>query len=361
MPAKKLSVSDFNYSLPKDLIAQYPSARREGSRLLVIERAGQELIHRNFSNIVDYFSAGECLVLNNTRVILARMIGRRQTHLHLRGVSGGMGGGKQEIFLLENLSQNTYRVLAKPAKKLSKGAKVLFNDGRICATVLAEEGIKKIIKFNGNGKGEDFWYQFGQVPLPPYIKREPQDLDKERYQTVYARQSGATAAPTAGLHFTKELLEILRAKGVNIVYLTLHINYGTFAPVKSEDVSKHKMHKEYFILPEKTAQAINQARTKGKRVFAVGTTSVRVLETCAEKSARSPMVKAACGWTDLFVYPPYTFKIVDCLLTNFHFPKSTLLMLACAFAGKGLIFKAYQEAIRRKYRFFSYGDAMLIL
>ncbi len=357
-----MRLADFDYPLPKELIAQEPCAKREDSRLLILERAKKKLIHRKFIALVDYLSPGDCLVLNNTRVICARMIGRRETHLRLRGASGASGGGRQEIFFLENLSKDTYRVLAKPAKKLSLGAKVLFNNGKVCATVLAEEGMSKIVRFSASGDTHDFWHKFGRVPLPPYIKRDPQHLDKERYQTVYAREAGATAAPTAGLHFTRELLEIIRAKGVNIVYLTLHINYGTFAPVKSEDISKHKMHKEYFILPAKTKALINAARLKGRKVFAVGTTSVRVLETCAKGGEETkPLSAEVRGRTDLFIYPPYSFKAVDCLLTNFHFPKSTLLMLVSAFAGKELIFKAYQEAIEKRYRFFSYGDAMLIL
>ena len=343
-----MKLSDFDYHLPRELIAQYPCAERSNSRLLVLERAKKRITHRSFADIVDYFSAQDCLVLNDTRVIWARMIGKREiVHPHPRGV----GGGKQEIFFLENLSDNTYRVLAKPAKKLTVGTKVLFENGLFWATVLADQGMAKVIKFSGNGDAQDFWRKLGRVPLPPYIKREPEDLDKERYQTVYARAEGATAAATAGLHFTGELLEAIEARGVNIVYLTLHINYGTFAPVKFEDISGHKMHKERFILPGKTKETINAARERGNKVFAVGTTSVRVLETCAGSQ----------GWTDLFIYPPYRFKAVDCLLTNFHFPKSTLLMLASAFAGKELIFKAYREAIEKRYRFFSYGDAMLII
>ncbi len=351
-----MKLSDFDYHLPRELIAQYPCAERSNSRLLVLERAKKRITHRNFADIVDYFSAQDCLVLNDTRVIWARMKGMRQK-VHLAA-----GGGKQEIFFLENLSENTYRVLAKPAKKLTVGTKVLFDKGLFWATVLADQGMAKVIKFSANGDAQDFWRKLGQVPLPPYIKREPEDLDKERYQTVYARAEGATAAATAGLHFTGELLEAIEARGVNIVYLTLHINYGTFAPVKFEDISEHKMHKERFILPGKTKETIGASRARGNKVFAVGTTSVRVLETCAGRNGQTEaMLEEDRGWTDLFIYPPYRFKAVDCLLTNFHFPKSTLLMLVSAFAGKELIFKAYREAIEKRYRFFSYGDAMLIL
>ena len=351
-----MKLSNFNYHLPKELIAQYPCARREDSRLLVLDRAKGEVIHRDFRDIVDYFSTGDCLVLNNTRVICARMEGAREK------LQPRSGGGKQEIFLLENLSGNTYRVLAKPAKKLTKGTKILFDKGMLSATVLADEKMSKILKFNANANTRDLWRKFGQVPLPPYIKRAPEVLDKERYQTVYAEKEGATAAPTAGLHFTRKLLEIIEARGVNVADITLHINYGTFAPVKSDDISKHRMHKEEFILSGKTAKIINATYARGKKVFAVGTTSARVLETCAGRARqRRFLFRAGIGWTDLFIYPPYRFRAVDCLLTNFHFPKSTLLMLVSAFAGKELIFRAYREAIERRYRFFSYGDAMLIL
>jgi len=363
-----LRLSDFDYRLPKELIAQYPCAARDSSRLLVLERAKGRIMHQRFADIVNYLSAGDVLVLNDTKVIYARIIGKREE------VRPGLGGGKQEIFLLENLAKDTYRVLAKPARKLTVGAKILFNEGDAFATVIAEDGMSKVVKFCGNGGGhpacpagkvagrQDFWRKVGRIPLPPYIKREPQELDKERYQTVYAREEGACAAPTAGLHFTRELLKAIQEKGVNIVYLTLHINYGTFAPVKCEDISKHQMHKEYFILSPEAAEVIKTSRARGKKVFAVGTTSVRVLETCADTNGlSSPSLKASSGWTDLFIYPPYTFKTVDCLLTNFHFPKSTLLMLVGAFGGRELILKAYQEAMGRQYRFFSYGDAMLIL
>lgn len=355
MSAKKLKVSDFDYYLPKDLIAQYPLFKREDSRLLVLDRAKEKISHRRFIDIVDYLSAGDCLVLNDTKVILARMIGRRQRF------NSGYGGGKQEIFLLESLSKNTCRVLARPKKKLTVGTKILFGNGDFFAEVIADEDMTKIVRFSGNGNIRNFRNKFGQVPLPPYIKREAEDLDKDRYQTVYAKREGATAAPTAGLHFTRELLKAIKTRGVNIVYLTLHINYGTFAPVKSEEIDRHKMHREYFILPEKTAEIINITRSCGKKVFAVGTTSVRVLETCANRLQKREPLQARQGWTDLFIYPPYRFRAVDCLLTNFHFPKSTLLMLVSAFAERELIFKAYREAIERRYRFFSYGDAMLIL
>jgi len=348
---EKLKLSDFNYSLPRKLIAQYPAARRDESRLLVLERAKEKIRHRKFPDILEYFTSGDCLVLNNTKVIYARMIGKRKT------LSSGAGGGKQEIFLIERLENNVFRALAKPAKKLTVDSEVFFDQENIKAKVLSDEGMVKTIRFSGNGKAGKIWEKLGKIPLPPYIKREPQALDKDRYQTVYAQEEGSSASPTAGLHFTKELLEAIKDKGVNIAYVTLHVGYGTFAPVKSEDISTHKMHKESFTLPTDAAQLINLTRSKGGRVFAVGTTSVRVLEATASKGT----VSGQSGVTDLFIYPPYEFKATDVLLTNFHFPKSTLLMLVSAFSGKKLLFDAYQEAIERKYRFFSYGDAMLIL
>ena len=350
-----LKLSDFDYHLPKELIAQYPQAKREDARLLVLERATGKLSHRNFRDILNYFSPGDCLVLNNTKVISARMKGRREAR-------PGGGGGKQEIFLLKHLSENTYRVLAKPAKKLTKGSKILFDNKGAFAEVLGDQGMIKTVRFSANGSHEDLWQRLGQVPLPPYIKREPEPQDRQRYQTVYAQAEGATAAPTAGLHFSRQLLKAIQARGVNIVYLTLHINYGTFSPVKCEDITQHKMYKEYFILHRQSAETIKATGARGNKVYAVGTTSVRVLESCAgcNKHAQ-PQLKAERGWTDLFIYPPYRFKVVDCLLTNFHFPKSTLLMLVSAFAGKEVLFKAYREAVERRYRFFSYGDAMLII
>lgn len=356
MPRENWQLTDFDYHLPAGLIAQYPAARRDKSRLLVLQREKQRIIHQNFSGLIDYLSCGDCLVLNNTRVIWARMIGRRET------LAGNRGGGRQEIFLLGKLNDGSWQVLAKPANKLPPGAKVFFNEGSLWAEVLEGHGALKIIKFSGNDRGDDFWREGGQVPLPPYIKRKAEAIDQQRYQTVYAREEGSCAAPTAGLHFTEELLASIRKKGVRIVYVTLHINYGTFAPVKCADIREHQMHKEYYTLPSETAKALNTVRREGKKIFAVGTTSARVLETCANKSAPDePVFKEDKGWTDLFIYPPYKFKAVDCLLTNFHFPKSTLLMLVSAFAGRKLLLKAYQEAIERQYRFFSYGDAMLVM
>lgn len=350
-----LRLSDFDYRLPKELIAQYPCSRREDSRLLVLERTRKRITHRNFRDVVDYFTPGDCLVLNDTKVIWARIIGRREK------AGPKSGGGKQEIFLLENLAKDTYQVLAKPAKKLTVGSKILFDDGRFFASVRKDFGMSKIVKFSGNTNAHNFWQRLGQVPLPPYIKRKPEDLDRKRYQTVYAKCLGATAAPTAGLHFTKELLGAIQKKRVNIAYLTLHVNYGTFAPVKCEDISRHKMYKEYFILPRRTEDIINKTHAQGKKVFAVGTTSVRVLEASAQEQKGENLLREARGWTGLFIYPPYKFKVVNHLLTNFHLPKSTLLMLVSAFAGKQLLFEAYREAIDKRYRFFSYGDAMLIL
>lgn len=356
MPKATLRLSDFDYRLPKELIAQYPCKKRDHSRLLVLDRAKQKISHHHFSDILDYLQPQDALVLNNTKVIPARIIGRRESF------PGKGGGGRQELFFLEHLAEGVERVLARPANKLTVGVKVLFDHTDIFASVLADEGRTKLIRFSGNGEAREIWGRLGQVPLPPYIKRTPEELDKERYQTVYARQEGASASPTAGLHFTSDLLQAVKERRVNVAALTLHVNYGTFAPVKCEDIRQHRMHKEYFIFPKQTQEIICSTRAAGKKVLAVGTTSLRVLESrAANCQEERPALKDQTGWTDLFIYPPYQFKIVDRLLTNFHFPKSTLLMLVSAFAGRDLLFRAYQEAMEKKYRFFSYGDAMLII
>lgn len=351
----KLRLSDFDYSLPPELIAQYPASKRDGSRLLVLNRKAKQITHTKFSSILEYFNSGDCLILNNTKVFCARLRGKRKV------LSYG-GGGKQEIFFLEKLSRCTYLVLAKPARKLTVGSEVFFDESSFSAKVLKSEGMIKTIRFPKSSLTDEIWQRLGEVPLPPYIKRKPEALDKERYQTVYAQKEGSAAAPTAGLHFTKEMLQALEDKGVNIGYLTLHVSYGTFAPVKVEDITQHKMHKEEFTLPAKTAKLICETKKNNKRVIAVGTTSVRVMEAVAQNStAYLDNPKQRHGRTDLFIYPPYKFKSVDVLLTNFHFPKSTLLMMVSAFSGKKLLFKSYCEAIKNKYRFFSYGDAMLII
>jgi S-adenosylmethionine:tRNA ribosyltransferase-isomerase len=356
-----MKLSDFDYELPQGLIAQYPLDKRDGSRMMVLERPAHKIYEKKFADITDYINKGDTVVLNDARVMPARLLGKKDT------------GAKVELFLLENLGDGAYKVLAKPSKRLKLGAKVEFSDG-ITATVLKNADFGKIVKFSAQG---DRLKAIGQVPLPPYIKRPPEKLDEERYQTVYAKSNGATASPTAGLHFMDESIKQIKDKGANIAYVTLNVSYGTFAPVLEEEIEDHKMHKEYFRIPEETADIINETKKRGNKIIAVGTTATRTLETCSNvilrreapkdlKKDSSPRQGGAQndmieGHTDLFIYPGYKFKIVDMLLTNFHIPKSTLLMLVSAFAGREFILEAYKKAIESKFRFFSYGDCMLIV
>ncbi len=354
-----MKLSDFDYALPEELIAQYPLERRDGSRMIVLERPAHKIYEKKFVNIVDYINKGDTVVLNDAKVIPARILGRKDT------------GAKIELFLLENLGGSTYKVLAKPSKRLKEGARVSFSGG-IAATVLENADIGKIIKFDSTDNIDDKLKSIGQVPLPPYIKRPPERMDEERYQTVYAKSNGATASPTAGLHFTDEIIKQIKDKGVNIAHVTLNVSYGTFAPVLEEEIEKHKMHKEYFKILEETADIINETKKKGNKVVAVGTTVARTLETCGV-DCRGLIYQTRCingrdkscpyidGYTNLFIYPGYKFKVIDVLLTNFHIPKSTLLMLVSAFAGREFILEAYKRAIETQFRFFSYGDCMLIL
>ncbi len=339
-----MKLSDFDYTLPQAMIAQYPLRERDASRMMVLERAAKKSYEKKIKDIVEYLNAGDTIVLNNARVIPARLLGKKET------------GAKIELFLLEKLEEDVYKVLAKPSKRLKPGAKVVFKDG-IAATVLENSDFGKTVKFSGINSIEERLKIIGQVPLPPYIKRNPEKIDEERYQTVYAKINGATASPTAGLHFTEKLLGEIKNKGVNIAYVTLAVSYGTFAPVLEEEVERHTMHKEYFRLPEEAARVINETKKRGNQVVAVGTTTTRVLETCAKDNGVMP----EDGHTDLFIYPGYKFKIVDMLLTNFHIPKSTLMMLVSAFAGREFILEAYKKAIESQFRFFSYGDCMLIV
>lgn len=329
-----MKLSDFDYHLPKELIAQYPQEERDCSRLLVLNRKKQEIHHRIFKDIPEYINAGEFLVLNNTKVLPSRIIGRKVT------------GGKIDILLVARKSERTFGALIKPSG-VKIGQKIIFNGGRISGVISA----KNEITFNTEEAAQI--YSLGRMPLPPYIKREPEELDNVYYQTVYADKEGAIASPTAGLHFTEELLAKIESSGVNIGYITLHVGYSTFKPVKEDDITKHIMEPEYFEVPEYTQRLIESSRNENKRIFAVGTTTLRSLETVS--------LGRESGLTDLFIYPGYKFKIVDCLLTNFHLPRTTLFMLVCAFAGEKFAKKAYQEAIDKKYRFYSYGDAMLIL
>ena len=332
-----MKLSEFDYSLPKELIAQYPAKERDRCRLMVLDRKTKSIAHRTFTDIVEYFNEGDVLILNDTKVIPTRLFGRRKT------------GGRVEIFLLEKKNP-TCEALVRPAGRLKEGERITLESGDE-VEVLNRGSLGRFVRFGRTL--DDILKDTGHIPLPPYIGRSDEDSDKIDYQTVYARCEGATASPTAGLHFTQELLERIGARGARTAYVTLHTNYGTFAPIKSDDVEGHKMHKEYFELPEKAASAVSDAKKKGDKIFSVGTTTTRVLEH--SKGAPSG------GYTDLFIYPGYEFKIVDHLITNFHLPKSTLLLLAAAFAGKDFIFEAYRQAVAERYRFFSYGDAMLIL
>ena len=341
-----MKTSDFYYDLPQELIAQDPLTDRASSRLMVLPRGGGAPSHHVFYEIKDYLREGDCLVLNNTRVIPARLL----------GVKEGTGAAV-EVLLLRRLTADTWETLVRPGKKCRPGASLSFGDGLLRAQVLEvmEEGNRKI-RFSWEGIFEEVLDQLGQMPLPPYITHELKD--KNRYQTVYAKHDGSAAAPTAGLHFTPQLLDEIREKGVSIAEVTLHVGLGTFRPVKVEDVTQHHMHSEYYCIDEKTAEMINAAKAAKGRVICVGTTSCRTIESAADENG---ILHACSGWTDIFIYPGYRFKIMDALITNFHLPESTLLMLVSAFAGKEQVLSAYEEAIRERYRFFSFGDAMLIV
>lgn len=340
-----MKVTDFDFILPEELIAQHPLAKREQSRLMVVDKNTGELKHKHFYNIVEYLNQGDTLVLNNTRVLPARLIG------HKKGSTG-----KIEFLLLKRLSDNRWESLSKPGKRAKVGAEFVFGDGLLEAEVVeVKEDGNRIIEFKYEGIFEEILDRLGQMPLPPYIK-ETLD-DKERYQTVYSKEVGSAAAPTAGLHFTKELLKEIENKGVNVVYLTLHVGLGTFRPVKVEDIEKHNMHSEFYMLSKESADIINNTKKSGKKIIAVGTTSTRTLETIADENG---LVKESSGWTNIFIYPGYKFKIVDSLITNFHLPESTLIMLVSTLAGRDNILNAYNTAVKEKYRFFSFGDAMFI-
>ncbi len=340
-----MKTSDFYYDLPQELIAQDPLEDRSSSRLLVLDRETGEMEHRVFRDITEYLRPGDCLVVNNTKVIPARLL----------GVKEDTGAGI-EILLLKRKADNVWETLVKPGKKARPGARIVFGDGILKGEVLevVDEG-NRLIRFEYEGIFEEILDRLGQMPLPPYITHQLKD--KNRYQTVYAEHDGSAAAPTAGLHFTPELLEEIQAKGVRLAHVTLHVGLGTFRPVKVEDVSQHHMHSEYYVVEEEQARLINDTRAAGGRVICVGTTSCRTLESAADEDG---ILRAGSGWTDIFIYPGYRFKIMDALITNFHLPESTLLMLVSAFADKEKIMKAYEEAVRQRYRFFSFGDAMFI-
>lgn len=341
-----MKVSDFDYELPEELIAQTPLDKRDESRLLVYHRNSKAVEHCIFRNIEDFLLPGDCLVVNDTKVIPARLLGYREDT-----------GGRMEFVLLSRENDDTWRVLVKPGRRAKIGSRFLFGDGLLKAEVLdkTEEG-GRIVRFFFDGVFEEVLDQAGIMPLPPYIHEELKD--KNRYQTVYARHSGSAAAPTAGLHFTPELLKRLKEKGVNFAKVTLHVGLGTFRPVKVENIQEHIMHKEKFEVSREAAEVINEAKRSGKRIIAVGTTSLRTLESISDDNG---MIHAGSGETGIFIYPGYRFKVVDALITNFHLPRSTLLMLVSAMTGREEILQVYQEAIARRYRFFSFGDAMLIV
>lgn len=340
-----MNTSDFYYYLPEELIAQEPLYPRDMSKLLVLDRNSGEIKHSIFKNIVEFVKSGDCLVLNNTRVIPARLFGVK------KDTKSGI-----EFLLLNRKNQNTWEVILRPGKKAKIGSKFMFGDNELTAEVIdILDGGNRIIEFQYEGLFENVLEKLGNVPLPPYIKKELKD--KERYQTVYSKYEGSAAAPTAGLHFTEELLQKLSDKGIILAYITLHVGLGTFRPVKVKNIEEHNMHSEYFEITEECANAINSAKGKGGKIICVGTTSTRTLESAANDIGE---IQAKKGWTNIFIYPGYKFKVTDGLITNFHLPESTLLMLVSALAGKDNIMNAYTEAISLKYRFFSFGDAMLI-
>ncbi len=340
-----MKLSDFNYELPEELIAQHPYDKRDEARLMVLNRKEQTIENKIFRDVIDYLNPGDCLVINDTKVIPARLYGQKET------------GAKVEFLLLKQMENDIWEVMVRPGRKLLKGAKVTFGDGILRAEVLEIlEGGNRKVKFSYNGIFNEILDKIGLMPLPPYIKESLKEKDK--YQTVYARDLGSSAAPTAGLHFTEELLEKVQQKGVTIAKVTLHVGIGTFRPVKVENIEEHKMHSEHFYIKQEDVEKINTAKKNGKRVIAVGTTSCRVLESIADEKGYVKEIEAD---TSIFIYPGYKFKCIDALITNFHLPESTLLMLVSALAGRDYIMKAYNKAVEEKYKLFSFGDAMIIL
>lgn len=340
-----MKTSDFNYDLPEELIAQVPVTDRTSSKLMVVDKETGEIEHKVFKDIIDYLEEGDCLVLNDTRVIPARLIGNKVGT-----------GGKVEFLLLKRNDDDTWETLVKPGKKAKIGAKIGFGDNKLVATVvgMADDGAR-VVKFDYDGIFEEVLDELGNMPLPPYITEKLDD--RERYQTVYSKHSGSAAAPTAGLHFTQELLEAIRAKGVDEAFVTLHVGLGTFRPVKVDDVLEHKMHSEYYSVSKEAAEKINKAKKNGNRVICVGTTSCRTIESAANEDG---LLEEKSGWTEIFIYPGYKFKTVDNLITNFHLPESTLIMLVSALSSKQNILNAYEKAVEDRYRFFSFGDAMFL-
>ena len=341
-----MNTADFDFHLPEELIAQTPLEKRDSSRLLIVDRETGQFSDQHFDNIIDQLEPGDALVMNNTRVLPARLYGTKPET-----------GGHVELLLLKNTQGDFWEVLAKPAKRLRVGARVSFGDGRLTATVTEElEHGGRIVRFDYQGIFLEVLESLGEMPLPPYIHEKLED--RERYQTVYAKENGSAAAPTAGLHFTEELLDKIAAKGVKLVYLTLHVGLGTFRPVSVDNLEEHEMHSEFYSLSEEAAETLRQVKESGHRIVAVGTTSIRTLETIGSKF--DGQIQADSGWTNIFIKPGYQWKIVDAFSTNFHLPKSTLVMLVSAFAGRQLTLQAYEHAIAERYRFFSFGDAMFI-
>lgn len=342
-----MKLSDFKYNLPEKLIAQYPTEQRDKCRLMVLNRADESIADKHFDDVIDYLEPGDCLVLNETKVFPARLEGTKDKT-----------DAKVEVFLLRELEAGLWEVLVKPARKVRVGNRLSIGNMLTCDVIDNTVSGGRVVRFNNIERFYEAVEEMGKSPLPPYIKREPEPMDKERYQTVYARVRGAVAAPTAGLHFTEDLLKRIEEKGVKIARIVLHLGLGSFRPVVVEDLGRHKMDSEYYEISPETAEIINGTLRNKKKVIAVGTSVVRTLETSVTSERMS---KASRGWTDKFIYPPYDFKIVNKMITNFHLPNSTLLMLVCAFANRDFVFKAYRKAVREKYMFYSYGDAMMIL
>lgn len=340
-----MKVNDFDFYLPEELIAQHPLEKRDASRLMVLDKKTGNIEHKSFHDVIDYLNEGDTLVLNNTRVMPARLIGEKENT-----------GGKIEFLLLKRIEGDKWECLAKPGKRAKIGQRFTFGGGKLkCEVVdIVEEG-NRVIEFSYDGIFEQVLDELGEMPLPPYITERLED--RERYQTVYSKEKGSAAAPTAGLHFTEELLKEIKAKGINIAYLTLHVGLGTFRPVKVDDINEHIMHSEFYHLDKENADIINETKKRGNKVIAVGTTSTRTLETIGDENG---FVREQSGWTDIFLYPGYKYKVIDELITNFHLPESTLIMLVSALAGKENVMNAYNEAVKERYRFFSFGDSMII-
>ena len=338
-----MKTSDFYYDLPKELIAQTPLDRRDYSRLMLLDKNSGEIEHRHFYELPEFLEPGDCLVLNDSRVLPARLFGKRST------------GGAVEVLLLTDKGDGVWECLTRPGRKTRRGTELTFGDGELTATVVDEVAGNRLIKFDYDGIFIEVLERLGRMPLPPYIHQELQD--SERYQTVYSRELGSAAAPTAGLHFTPELLDKISGKGVGLAYITLHVGLGTFRPVKEDNIEDHDMHSEFCMISQEAADIINKTKNRGKRVISVGTTSCRTIESFADENGH---ISPASGWTDIFIYPGYRFKCMDALITNFHLPESTLLMLVSALAGKENILNAYNQAVEERYRFFSFGDAMFI-